>query len=403
MIALYLMYAVLKWVISTRQIGYIERVRRDKPVLMNAEAYQKAAAYAVEKEKLERIGSLMEPGLFLFWILYGIPWLESVVPFDGLILSTVFVLGFLLIHSLLPLPLDIYRTFVLDKAYGFSNTSPKIYLSDQLKSFALLILIGGPVVYGIGLIVNGFETWWLWGFIFVFALLVGVNALYPTVIAPMFNTFKPLENADLEKAIVGLLEKAGFGASGVFVVDASKRDSRLNAYFGGLGKIKRVVLFDTLIEKLDQAGLLAVLGHELGHFAHRDILKNIALMGSMLFLAFFLFGNLPASLYAAIGVQESAHMFMVLFLLLSPVLFFFFMPLFSFFSRDNEYAADRYGAEMGGKENLVRALLTLVTENKAFPKSDPWYIFFYYSHPPLIERLRALGYEADSLPEMSSD
>jgi len=190
------------------------------------------------------------------------------------------------------------------------------------------------------------------------------------------------------------MDKTGFVSSGVFVSDASKRYARLNSYFGGFGKAKRVVLFDTLIEKLTTKELLAVLGHELGHFAHGDIYKNIALVGAMLFAMFAMFGNLPDSLYLELGMRESPAIVMILLLLFMPVLGFLMMPIMGIVSRHNEYAADKMGSELGGSGGaveLANALKKLVTENKSFPLSHPLYIFFHYTHPPVLERLKELG------------
>jgi STE24 endopeptidase len=190
-----------------------------------------------------------------------------------------------------------------------------------------------------------------------------------------------------------MMQKTGFVSSGVFVSDASKRDARLNAYFGGLGKTKRVILFDTLIEKLSAKELLAVLGHELGHFAHGDIYKNMGMMGLLLFAMFALFGNLSENLFLQMGVAATPGVVMVLFMLFMPVLGFVMMPLLGLVSRNNEFEADKTGAELGGGEHLASALQKLVSENKSFPLSHPVYIFFNYTHPPVIERLKALGVE----------
>jgi STE24 endopeptidase len=192
------------------------------------------------------------------------------------------------------------------------------------------------------------------------------------------------------------MEQVGLKNDGIFIMDASKRDSRLNAFFGGLGKSKRVVLFDTLIEKLNTKELLAVLGHELGHFTHGDIWKNIGLVGLLLFIAFYLFGHLPDALFIQMGVIPEAGVQIAMLMLLLPLLSFVFTPFMSAVSRHNEYAADEFGSRMGGKENLVSALMKLVTENKSFPKSHPLVIFFYYTHPPVLERLRELGFDASN-------
>ncbi|MFC2074544.1 M48 family metallopeptidase, partial [Campylobacterota bacterium] len=218
-----------------------------------------------------------------------------------------------------------------------------------------------------------------------------INMFFPTVRALFFDKVTPLEDGELKDRIEEMMAKTGFVSSGIFVSDASKRDARLNAYFGGLGKTKRVVLFDTLIEKLSAQELLAVLGHELGHFAHGDIYKNMGLMGALLFAMFALFGNLSEDLFLELGVAQNPGVVMVLFLLFMPVLGFIMMPLMGVVSRHNEFEADKTGAELGGGEHLASALQKLVTENKSFPLSHPIYIFFHYTHPPVMERLKELG------------
>jgi STE24 endopeptidase len=242
------------------------------------------------------------------------------------------------------------------------------------------------------LIITSSDVWWLWSFGFIMSVVIAINMFFPTIRALFFDKVTPLENGELREKIEELMTKTGFVSSGIFVSDASKRDARLNAYFGGIGKTKRVVLFDTLIQKLTPAELIAVLGHELGHFAHGDLYKNIAMVGAMLFGMFALFGNLPETLYMELGVSPSPQIIMMLFILLLPVVSFFIMPLFGMMSRHNEYEADRTGSELGGAEHLVNALKKLVSENKSFPLSHPLYRFFHTTHPPVVDRLRALGY-----------
>jgi STE24 endopeptidase len=218
--------------------------------------------------------------------------------------------------------------------------------------------------------------------------------LYPTLIAPIFNKIEPLQNSELENEISSLLKRVGFQSSGVFKIDASKRDSRLNAYFGGFGKSKRVVLFDTLLEKLNSQELLAVLGHELGHFKNGDIYKNLAVVGTLLFLVFYTFGNIPLQFFELLEVEKSASTIIPLLLILSPLFSIFIMPIFGYISRRNEFEADKVGSELSGNPIYLReALKKLVKENRSFPKSHPIYIFFYYSHPPISERLERLEKE----------
>lgn len=301
------------------------------------------------------------------------------------------VLGMLLINSLVMLPFGWIAKFKIDAQYGFNRSSTAQFVKDTLISTLLTIVVGSVIVWIISMIITSSTLWWLWSFSFIFAVVVALNMFFPTIRALFFDKVTPLENSELREKIEELMAKTGFVSSGVFVSDASKRDARLNAYFGGLGKTKRVVLFDTLIEKLSPSELVAVLGHELGHFAHGDLYKNIAMVGAMLFGMFALFGNLPESLYLELGVAKSPHVIMMLFVLLLPMVSFVIMPLMGMMSRHNEYEADRTGAELGGAEHLVNALKKLVTENKSFPLSHPIYRFFHTTHPPVIDRLRALG------------
>ena len=394
-VLIYTIYIFLKIYISIMQIGYINTEKRKAPVLMSESKYLIAGNYAVAKEKLGLVESFVDYFVFLWWVMAGFAWLQGAIQADGGIVQAVlFLFGFFAINYVISLPFSIYQTFKIDEDFKFNQMTPKLFVIDALKSIAMFIVFGGLIFAVLSWIIANYEMWWLWGFVLLFSIAVVVNIVYPTIIAPIFNKFNPLEEGELKDAIITLMGKVGLKSDGIFVMDASKRDSRLNAYFGGLGKSKRVVLFDTLLEKLKDEELLAVLGHELGHFKHGDIWKNIALMGLLLFVAFFLLGNLPDTLFTQMGTIPVAGVKIAMMTLLLPVVSFLFTPVMSYVSRHNEYAADEFGSEMGGKENLVSALLKLVTENKAFPKSHPLVIFFYYTHPPIIERLGELGYDA---------
>ena len=217
-----------------------------------------------------------EETLFILWIGFGLAYLDSLLQIDSYWLKAIiFVDGFIVINWFLSLPFSLYQTFKLDKKYGFSNITPALYIKDTIKSAFLTVVFGSLVIAVISYIILNFPSWWIFGFIFIFAVIVLINMLYPLIRDKMFDKFEKLKDVELEEKINALLKEVGFKSSGVFSVDASKRDSRLNAYFGGLGSTKRVVLFDTLIEKLTHNELLAVLGHELGHFKNGDILKNI--------------------------------------------------------------------------------------------------------------------------------
>ena len=393
---IYFIYILAKIYISVMEIGYVSKEKENKPVILLPSNYIKGANYKIKSERMSILGDLVDYFAFLFWMGFGLRWLDGAIVESDLVLKAVyFLLAFLGINYLITLPFDIYKTFSLDKKFGFSNTTPKLYITDQIKSIALTAIFGGAVIWVIAKIIQSFESWWLYGFFTVFALIIFINMIYPTLIAPIFNKFTILENEELRGAIEELLQKAGLKANGVYTIDASKRDTRLNAYFGGLGKSKRVVLYDTLIQKLNKSELLAVLGHELGHFKHKDIFKNIAMMGFLMFLMFFIFGNLPEELFLTLGIPKAPHTVMAVFLLFSPIVSFVFMPLFGLMSRSNEYHADEYGASCENEVALANALEKLANENKSFPKSHPLYIFFYYTHPPLVERLKRLGKKID--------
>ncbi len=387
----YTLYVAIKIYISFFEIDFIKKAMKQKAVVLSEANYQEAGRYKIEMQKMSVVSSLYDLLLFFAWITFGLKVLSSAISIENDILySVVFVNAFIALNYLLGLAFDIYQTFDIDKRYGFSTIDVKTYVSDQVKGAVVFLLFGSAIIWLISWIIATFESWWVYGFSAIFVIVLLINVIYPFYMM-LFNKFEPLKNEELKTSIESLLQKAGLKSSGVFTIDASKRDKRLNAFFGGLGKSKRVVLFDTLIEKLNSSELLAVLGHELGHFKHKDIIKNIFSSGVMLFVMFGFFGNLPMDLFTDLGFEYSAAMVIILFMLLSPILSFFMMPLMGMMSRYNEYRADEYGSECESKEALGSALVKLASENKSFPLSHPLSIFFYHTHPELIQRLEKLG------------
>ena len=402
-IGIYTVYILIHIYVSVMQIGYLSQAKSQQNVLLSPTEFIKAGNYAISKERMNIISTIVEYAVLLFWMSFGIAW------FDGLFLTlsptlhtVAFVMGFIVLNSLVSLPFDLYQKFVLDEEYGFNKSTVGLYVKDTLISTALTLILGGLVVWGVSEIMLSADMWWLYSFLFIFGVIILINMFFPTVRALFFDKVTPLEDGELKESIEGMMQKTGFVSSGIFVSDASKRDARLNAYFGGVGKTKRVVLFDTLIEKLSAKELLAVLGHELGHFAHGDIYKNMGLMGVLLFVMFAVFGNLSEELFLELGVTAQPGVIMVLFLLFMPVLGFIMMPLMGVISRHNEFEADKTGAELGGGEHLASALQKLVTENKSFPLSHPLYIFFHYTHPPVMQRLKELGIDIQKTKDDAS-
>ena len=395
-VGIYSVYVLITIYTSVMQIGYINHIKRKTPVLLSAADYLKAGNYAVAKEKLAIVNVFVDYLLFIMWIGFGMKYLvnEFYTMSDEAVMNIVIVMGFVVINYIISLPFSYYEKFVIDTKYGFNNSTITQWLKDTSISFAMTLILGSLVVWGIYEIISNFQLWWIWSFVFIFTIVIMINMVYPAFRAMFFDKLTPLKDEALDSEIKILMDKTGFVSSGVFISDASKRDARLNAYFGGFGKAKRVVLFDTLLKKLSTKELLAVLGHELGHFAHGDIYKNIALVGAMLFAMFAIFGNLPDSLYLQLGLAKEPYVIMILLMLFMPVLGFIMMPIMGIISRHNEYAADQMGSELGGVTGsieLANALKKLVSENKSFPLSHPLYIFFHYTHPPVIERLKELG------------
>ena len=404
-VGIYSLYILISIYTSVMQIGFISKAKNKQAVLLNQEDFLKAGNYSIAKEKMSILSSFIDYLFFIAWIDFGISYLSSNIFFENAaVLNIAIVMGFVVINSILSLPFTYYEKFVLDTKFGFNKSSFGPWLKDTVMSFVMTLVFGSLVVWGIYEIIVNFTLWWLWSFLFIFLVIILINMLYPAFRAMFFDKLTPLQDEKLDSEIKSLMDKTGFVSSGVFVSDASKRDARLNAYFGGFGKAKRVVLFDTLIEKLTTRELLAVLGHELGHFAHGDIYKNIALVGAMLFAMFAIFGNLPQALYLELGISQEPYLIMILLMLFMPILGFVMMPIMGIVSRHNEYEADKMGSELagiGGEIELANALKKLVTENKSFPLSHPLYIFFHYTHPPVLERLKELGVDLGDVQKCS--
>jgi len=403
-ITFYCIYFLINIYTVFMQIDYVKKARVQSAVILTPSKFKVAGNYGVESQKLTLLNIFYEFIVFFMWISFGLVALDSITSsFEGWQKAVVFVDLFIIINWILALPFELYKTFKLDKKYEFSNMTPALFIKDTVKAGILFLVFGSLVIAGLTYIIENFPSWWVYGFVFIFAVIILINALYPLIRDKMFDKFSPLADEELAAKINKLLEEVGFKSSGVFSVDASKRDNRLNAYFGGLGSTKRVVLFDTLVEKLTHNELLAVLGHELGHFKNGDILKNIGIMGFVMFVFFAIFGNIPEEFFLQLNLNNEPYAVIIAFLMFSPILSFFLMPLISAMSRHTEYAADEFGSNLSTKEDLVNALLKLANENKSFPLSHPLYIFFHYSHPPLVERLKELGYQGAGMSETKED
>ncbi len=393
LIAILCLYtALLSW-ISYAQIRFLEREKDKQAQILSEKDYQNAAGIAIENEKFKLFSNFYMLIVNIAWIGFGFLYLkELLISENSRLENTLFLLAFLIITSILNLPLSIYESFVKDKAHGFSNMTLKLFIKDTIKSLILTLIFGFLILYALLFCYDFFGTfWWLAAFIFAFCVIVIINVIYPTLIAPIFNKMEKLEDENLLSKINDLMKQCGFNANGVYVIDASKRDKRLNAYFGGLFKSKRVVLFDTLLKALSERELLAVLGHELGHFVHKDIIKALINGAITMFLLFFIFAHLPDFVYQESHLEGVNGGVFALLFIFANIFSFIISPLINALSRKNEFAADQHGAKVTSKEDMKNALLALARENKAFIKTSKIYTFFYLSHPSISDRIKALS------------
>jgi STE24 endopeptidase len=394
----------LKFWLLRRQIVHVAAHRNVVPgqfaERVKLDEHRKAADYTIAKARLAVPAMLIDIGLVLALTLGGgLQGIHEQIwgEIHGLTYGVVLIGSVALLTSLIELPLSIYRQFVLEARFGFNRMSPALFVADLAKQALLAVLIGIPLLYAVLWLMAGMgEYWWLYVWLFWMGFNVLMLWAYPALIAPLFNKFTPLSDSALKARIESLLARCGFRSNGLFVMDGSKRSAHGNAYFTGLGNNKRIVFFDTLIERLTPVETEAVLAHELGHFRHRHIIKRIVLLfaGALGFL--WLLAQLMQTgwFYSGLGVtSDSAHntaMALMLFMLAVPPFVFPLAPLSSLLSRKHEYEADRYAAEHASADDLISALVKLYQDNAATLTPDPLYSSFYDSHPPATLRIRAL-------------
>ena len=364
---------------------------------------KKTHAYTIEHNRLSFIESLFGNAVLLVFIYGGLlkvynSWTVSLdLPF--ILTGLVFFLLLGYASSALSLPFGIYSTFWIENKYGFNTMTVKLWLADLIKSTLIsTILMSLILSVSFWIIQASPDYWWLfvWGFFFIFSLFV--MFISPYVIEPLFNKFTPLEGDGLEEKIRAMMEKAGIKVSRVFKIDASKRSRHTNAYFTGIGKVKRIVLFDTLIYKMTEPEVLAVLAHEVGHWKKKHILKRIIVIEAMSFIgACAAFRLLKTDFVAELFQIREATIFSKLILIgfLFSIISFPFIPLSSYFSRKHEYEADIFASVLtSDSESLATSLIKLSKDNLSNLHPHPLYAKFYYSHPPVVERVAKLREEA---------
>jgi STE24 endopeptidase len=362
------------------------------------EDHQKAAEYTQAKLLVNHFEIIFSTVVLLVWTLGGgLNWLDSIWQTqaqDDLVIGVGFIVSLMIIGSLIDLPFSLYRTFVLEQKFGFNKMTVGTFIGDLGKEILLTLIIGLPLIYAVLYLMGAMgDYWWT----YVWLVLTGFSLLmfwlYPTYIAPIFNKFKPLDNLELKAKIDNLLERTGFMSDGVFVMDGSKRSSHGNAYFTGIGKNKRIVFYDTLLEGMEDQEVEAILAHELGHFHHKHIRKHMITSFAISLLGLALLGYLinQSWFFHGLGVETiSNHTALILFTLTLPVFSFFIAPISNALSRKHEFEADTFAAKHTNADDLVSSLVKLYRDNAATLTPDKLYSAFHDSHPSASIRIAEL-------------
>ena len=388
--------------LATRQIHFVLSHRREVPgpfkEKVSLQEHQKAADYTISKVRLGRWELLVDVLVVLgFTFGGGLEWIDQLLRAQSLgwIGTAIGLAAFTtLVSGVIGLPFTIYSTFVIEQKFGFNRMTPALFIKDMIKSALLGAAVGLPLFIAIIWIMESLgQSWWFYAWLVVVAFSLLAMVVFPIWIAPMFNKFSPLTNDALKTRIENLLSKCGFKSQGLFVMDGSKRSSHGNAYFTGLGKSKRIVFFDTLIERLQPDEIEAVLAHELGHFKRKHVLKRILLTFFMSLIFFALLGWLinQSWFFEGLGVsQRSSAMALILFSMILPFFTFPLKPVSSLYSRKHEFEADEYAAQQTDGKDLINALVKLYQDNASTLTPDPLYSAIYDSHPPAAIRINHL-------------
>lgn len=391
-------YAVQFW-LSARQKRHVAAHRDQVPVAFSSRvslsAHQKAADYTIAKSKLHDIDSVVGMVLLLLLTLGGgislifDSWAST--DWSPLLKSLLSVASVFLLMTVVELPFSLYQTFVVEEKFGFNKNTLPQFFKDQLLSMTLTMAIGMPILALVLWIMDSIgDLWWLyaWAVIISFSLLM--SWLFPTVIAPLFNKFTPMEEGPLKQRIQGLLQRCGFNSQGIFIMDGSRRSGHGNAYFTGLGNNKRIVFFDTLVNSLEQEELEAVLAHELGHFKCKHVIKMLITSSVMTLISFAILGWLIHQdwFFTGLGVNTPSNASaLLLFMLVSPVFTTFMQPISAYFQRKFEFEADDFATQHAQGSKMISGLVKLYEENASTLTPDPLYSAFHYSHPPAAIRI----------------
>ena len=408
---------LVKFYLASRQIRHVMQHRDQVPAAfaktITLQSHQKAADYTVAKTRFGLLGMAFGSAVLLGWtLLGGLDSLNQAIgawgldAYGTLVPQLALLAAFAVIGGLLDLPFTLYSTFRIEERFGFNKITLRLWLADLVKATLVGTAVGLPIVALIlWLMGSAGSLWWLWAWSAWMGFNLLALVLYPTVIAPIFNKFKPLEDETLKARVTALMQRCGFAAKGLFVMDGSKRSAHANAYFTGFGAAKRVVFYDTLLSQLSPNEVDAVLAHELGHFKHKHIIKRIAIMFAMSLAGFALLGWLSSQVwfYTGLGVRPNLAggndaLALLLFLAVVPLFSFFITPLSARFSRKHEFEADAYALSKTDGKDLQSALLKLYKDNASTLTPDAMFVKFYYSHPPASERLERMNMLMNNAP-----
>jgi STE24 endopeptidase len=383
--------------------SYIKKRNVNPPefvnLIMDENTFKKASEYTIEKSRFSVLTSFLQSVFLLILILSGfLGYLETVINKLGFSISTngiVYIFSVSLIFTLFSIPFSIYSQFVIEEKYGFNKMTPYLFIIDLIKSLLISAVLMAPLLYLFFWFVKSTgDLWWFFAFLSFSLFQIFMIIIYPLFIAPIFNKFTPLENDSLKEKILDLAEKLKFKIENIFIMDGSKRSKHGNAYFTGIGKSKRIVFFDTLVNSLNEEELIGVLAHEIGHEKKKHILKNVIFTLLTMFAGFWIMSILLnyEPFYKAFYFETgSFHALIVLFLFCAGPFTFFLKPLISILSRKYEYEADKYAVQAVNSINgLKNALINMSRKNLKNITPHPLYSFYYYSHPTIYERITAL-------------
>jgi STE24 endopeptidase len=388
--------------LNQRQVAAVLRHRAEVPEAFRAQidlaAHQKAADYTVASAQISRWDTLLDAALALLLTLGGglnavdNAWQAADLP--AVWHGTAVVLSTFLLVSLIGLPLSIWRTFGVEARFGFNRTTVGLFIADLFKGLLLGLILGGPLVFVIlFLMQRAGSLWWLYAWLVWVAFTVLITWAWPTLIAPLFNKFTPLSDEALKQRTEALLQRCGFSSRGVFVMDGSRRSVHGNAYFTGVGRSKRIVFFDTLLERLQIAEVEAVLAHELGHFRLHHVRWRLVLSLTFGLVGLAALGFLAQwpDFYSAFGIATpSPHAALLLFVFVLPAFTYFTTPLGAWWSRKHEFEADEFAAKFADARQLAEALVKLYRDNATTLTPDRLHSAFYDSHPPALVRISRL-------------